>query len=38
MFNPNEFNLRNEPLEDLHVAGDSTPENLGEVLFGGMEV
>jgi hypothetical protein len=38
MFNPHEFNLRNEPLEDLHVAGDSTPENLGEVLFGGMEV
>lgn len=38
MFNPNEFNLRNEPLEDLHVAGDHTPEHLGEVLFGGMEV
>lgn len=38
MFNPNEFNLRNEPLDDLHVAGGNTPENLGEVLFGGVEV
>ena len=38
MFNPNEFNLRNEPLEDVQIAGHHTAKQLGEVLFGGMEV
>jgi polyhydroxyalkanoate synthesis regulator phasin len=38
MFNPNDFNLRNEPLEDISLDSGKTAEELGEVLFGGMEV
>lgn len=38
MFSPNEFGLRNEPLEDLHISSFGAPEELGDVLFGGMEV
>ena len=38
MFNPKDFNLSNAPLDEIHVAGEHTPEVLGELLFGGMDL
>jgi len=38
MFNPNEFNLRNESTEEVCIDGERAPKRLGEVLFGGLEV
>jgi len=38
LFNPKEFDLRNEGIEDVRVADEHHIEILGDLTFGGMEV
>lgn len=38
LFNPSEFSLQNEALEDIHFEDAPPVDKIGEVLFGGMEL
>jgi hypothetical protein len=38
LFNPQEFGLHNGSLDDVELGQHATPEKLGAVLFGGLEI
>ena len=38
MFNPNEFGLTSDHLDNVHASSGQRVKELGDVLFGGMEV
>lgn len=38
LFDPGEFNLRNDPMESVALDNEVSHKDLGDVLFGGLEV